>query len=162
VLFTSTESTEPECVHSGGKTYLAVDHTANIRKGTAPSWIWDHGDELRLLAGPSLKRTGIVPYVASSSLSIVPQLTLALIFARSTGYIRKELSQHRGDRLGKLSQIWPITPSCLYSHYRNEQVQKTFNSNYTKVSIPITRLGKVYAVRATTLTVSSSQGPPLL
>ena len=49
ISFNSTESTEPEYVHSGGKTYLAVDHTANMRKGTAPSWIWDHGSELRLL-----------------------------------------------------------------------------------------------------------------
>jgi hypothetical protein len=51
ISFNSTESTDPEYVYSGGKTYLAVDHTANIRKGTAPSWIWDHGSELRLLAG---------------------------------------------------------------------------------------------------------------
>jgi hypothetical protein len=48
ISFNSTESTEPEYMHLGGKTYLAVDHIANIRKGTAPSWIWDHGDELRL------------------------------------------------------------------------------------------------------------------
>ena len=51
ISFNSTESTEPEYVYSGGKTYLAVDYTANMRKGTAPSWIWDHGSELRLLAG---------------------------------------------------------------------------------------------------------------
>jgi hypothetical protein len=58
ISFNSTESTEPEYMHSGGKTYLAVDHTANIRKGKAPSWIWDHGDELRLLAGPMLNEEG--------------------------------------------------------------------------------------------------------
>jgi hypothetical protein len=52
ISFNSTESTDPEYVYSGGKTYLAVDHTANIRKGTAPFWIWDYGSELRLLAGP--------------------------------------------------------------------------------------------------------------
>jgi hypothetical protein len=37
ISFNITESTEPEYVYSGGKTYLAIDHTANIRKGTAPS-----------------------------------------------------------------------------------------------------------------------------
>jgi hypothetical protein len=48
ISFNSTKSTEPEYMYSGGKTHLAVDHTANIRNGTAPSWIWDYGDELRL------------------------------------------------------------------------------------------------------------------
>jgi hypothetical protein len=51
VSFNSTESTDPEYVYSGDKMYIAVDHTANIRKGIALSWIWDHGSELRLLAG---------------------------------------------------------------------------------------------------------------
>jgi hypothetical protein len=37
ISFNSTESTDPEYVHLGGKTYLAVDHTTNIRKGTALS-----------------------------------------------------------------------------------------------------------------------------
>jgi hypothetical protein len=50
ISFNSIKSTDPEYVYSGGKTYLAVDHTINIRKGTAPSWIWDHDSELRLLA----------------------------------------------------------------------------------------------------------------
>jgi hypothetical protein len=39
ISFNSTESTDPEYIYSGGKTYLAVDYTANIRKGTAFSWI---------------------------------------------------------------------------------------------------------------------------
>jgi hypothetical protein len=31
VSFNGTESTEPKYVHSGDKTYLAIDHTTNIR-----------------------------------------------------------------------------------------------------------------------------------
>jgi hypothetical protein len=50
--FNSDQSTNGEYVRSDGKVYLAVDHTANLRKGSKPSWIWNHGDELRLLAGP--------------------------------------------------------------------------------------------------------------
>lgn len=34
-----------------GKTYILVDRTANLRPGCTPSWIWDHGRELRLLTG---------------------------------------------------------------------------------------------------------------
>jgi hypothetical protein len=37
ISFNNTESTDPEYIHSGGKTYLAVDYITNIRKGTAPS-----------------------------------------------------------------------------------------------------------------------------
>jgi hypothetical protein len=35
VSFNSTESTDSEYIYLGGKTYLAVDYTANIRKGIA-------------------------------------------------------------------------------------------------------------------------------
>jgi hypothetical protein len=52
ISFNSIKSINPEYVHSRDKTYLAIDHTTNIRKGTALFWIWDHGSELRLLAGP--------------------------------------------------------------------------------------------------------------
>jgi hypothetical protein len=38
-------------VEIGGKTYISVPRTANIRQGVRSSWIWDHGRELRLLAG---------------------------------------------------------------------------------------------------------------
>jgi hypothetical protein len=37
INFNSIKSTDPEYIHLGGKTYLAVDHTINIRKGTALS-----------------------------------------------------------------------------------------------------------------------------
>jgi hypothetical protein len=43
--------TAGDLVEIRGKTYLSVDRTANRRLGIAPSWIWDHGRELRLLAG---------------------------------------------------------------------------------------------------------------
>jgi hypothetical protein len=35
----------------GGRSYLAINRTANRRPGSKPSWIWEHGRELRLLAG---------------------------------------------------------------------------------------------------------------
>lgn len=38
-------------VEIGGKTYISVPRTANTRQGVKSSWIWDHGRELRLLAG---------------------------------------------------------------------------------------------------------------
>jgi hypothetical protein len=47
----NSEQTNRDYVRADNKTYLAVDHTANLRKGAKPSWIWNHGDELRLLAG---------------------------------------------------------------------------------------------------------------
>ena len=45
-----------------------------------------------LAPGPS--KSGVVGYVASSSLSRVPRLMQARIFTRSTGYMRKRLSLH--------------------------------------------------------------------
>jgi len=36
----TSESPDILCVKSGGKVYLCVDHTANQRKGSAPSWTW--------------------------------------------------------------------------------------------------------------------------
>lgn len=38
-------------VELNGKTYITVSRIANHRAGSLPSWIWDHGRELRLLAG---------------------------------------------------------------------------------------------------------------
>lgn len=37
-------------VEARGRTFLVVNHTANTKNRTKPSWIWDHGRELRLLA----------------------------------------------------------------------------------------------------------------
>lgn len=34
----------------GGKSYLVINRTANQRPGSKPSWIWEYGRELRLLA----------------------------------------------------------------------------------------------------------------
>jgi hypothetical protein len=48
--FNSDQSTNGEYVRSDGKVYLTVDHTANLRKGLKRSLIWNHSDELRLLA----------------------------------------------------------------------------------------------------------------
>jgi hypothetical protein len=36
ISFNNTELIEPEYIYLKGKTYLAVDYTANIRKGIAP------------------------------------------------------------------------------------------------------------------------------
>jgi hypothetical protein len=52
----NSEQSNGGYVQVDGKTYLAVDHTANLRKGAKPFWIWNHGDELRLLAGPKPKK----------------------------------------------------------------------------------------------------------
>jgi hypothetical protein len=79
----NSEQSNGDYVRVDGKTYLAVDHTANLRKGAKPSWIWNHGDELRLLAGQGLRKTGVVACLVSSSLLRVPRITWARIFARS-------------------------------------------------------------------------------
>jgi hypothetical protein len=48
--------TAGDLVEIKGKTYVSVNRTANLRPGSTPSWIWDHGRELRLLAGQTLQR----------------------------------------------------------------------------------------------------------
>ena len=46
---------EDDLVQINGRTYIAVSRTANHRAGSVPSWIWDHGRELRL-AGQNPQR----------------------------------------------------------------------------------------------------------
>jgi hypothetical protein len=47
----------PEAANTGdlidirGKPYILMDRIANLRSRCTPSWIWDHGRELRLLTG---------------------------------------------------------------------------------------------------------------
>lgn len=44
---TARETPEPnDTVRFKGVEYHVVDHTANLRRGIRPSWIWDHGREL--------------------------------------------------------------------------------------------------------------------
>jgi hypothetical protein len=45
----SQQSTTESFLSINGKTYLSIDHAANLRKGTSVSWIWEYGRELRLL-----------------------------------------------------------------------------------------------------------------
>jgi hypothetical protein len=45
------EETTSDFVEINGKSYLTINRTANQRTGSKPSWIWDHGCELHLLAG---------------------------------------------------------------------------------------------------------------
>jgi hypothetical protein len=54
--FTSATTEPIQYVKSGGKTYLVVDHTASQRKGSEPSWIWAHGEELRHLIGQKAQK----------------------------------------------------------------------------------------------------------
>jgi hypothetical protein len=39
ISFNNTESTDPKYIYLRDKTYFVIDHTINIRKGTAFSWI---------------------------------------------------------------------------------------------------------------------------
>jgi hypothetical protein len=54
--FTSATTELTQYVKSGGKTYLVVDHTASQRKGSEPSWIWAHGEDLRHLIGQKAQK----------------------------------------------------------------------------------------------------------
>jgi hypothetical protein len=70
--FTSNTSDTSQYVKQGGKVYLAVDHTANLKKGSHPSWIWDHGDELRLLAGERPQRNWRCNHYHPPNQAIIP------------------------------------------------------------------------------------------
>ena len=43
------EEAVSDFVEINGKSYLTISRTANQRIGLKPSWIWDHGRELRLI-----------------------------------------------------------------------------------------------------------------
>jgi hypothetical protein len=70
--FATTTSESSQYVKQGGKVYLSVDHTANLKKGTAPSWIWDHGDELRLLAGDHPQKNWRCSHCPPLNQTIIP------------------------------------------------------------------------------------------
>jgi hypothetical protein len=67
-----SESSDTLYVKSGGKVYLRVDHTANQRKGTNPSWIWNHGEELRYLVGSKAHKNWRCTYCIPPKMTIIP------------------------------------------------------------------------------------------
>ena len=94
----ATTSDNSQYIKQGRMVYLSVDHTANLKKGTAPLWIWDHREELRHLAGyrPRPQRTGAVVTAVLQSGQLFPSVVIpgaqASIFARSTRSISRVAS----------------------------------------------------------------------
>jgi len=87
----TTESDSSQCVEYGGKVYLSVDKTANLRKGSEPSWIWAHGDEPRLLAGEKPQKNWRCGLCYRSKPTIIP--------VDSTTY-------HAGEHLRKKHHVY--------------------------------------------------------
>jgi hypothetical protein len=80
------EETTSDFVEINGKSYLTINRTANQRTGSKPSWIWDHGRELRLLASQNPQKCWQCTYCGK----IMP--------VHSTTY-------HAGDHLSKNHQV---------------------------------------------------------
>jgi hypothetical protein len=75
------EKTASDFVEINGRSYLTVSRTANQRTSPKPSWIWDHGRELRLLCISGTRETFCIPI---SSLGTRVAMAIGQPVARSS------------------------------------------------------------------------------
>ena len=121
----TTTSDNSQYIKQGRMVYLLVDHTTNLKKGTAPSWIWDHREELRHLAGYRPQRTGAVVTAVLQSgqlfLSVVLPSARASIFRKKHKVYKpgSELDSPYRNELDPMELYNTCKASPLYSVYHH-------------------------------------------